>query len=174
MTVVQRNAGWTVKTGGKDAPLNTGESRIFGQRLKARRVVHEVGGGVGAVVGVHPKHPIGGGVGDVEDTRVMVKFHVARNPKNMAELNIGIPVHDGVGVVVVARVVVLSKVVANQFAVMTVVVPVHVIVVMSDARAVGRFVVHVDVAAEQVVVLILHSVVVKGGRPKRRPHEVVT
>ena len=103
----------------------------------------------------------------------MVEFHVAGNTEHVAELDVGVAVHDGVGVVVVARVVVFGKVVADQFTVVAVVVPVHVIVVMSNAYAVGRFVVHVDVAAQQVVVLVLNRIVVKRGRPERGPHEVV-
>ena len=98
---------------------------------------------------------------------------MAGDTEHVAELDVGVAVHDGVGVIVVARVVVFGKVVADQLAVVAVVVPIHVIVVVSNANAVRRFVVHVDVAAQQVVVLVLNRIVVKGGRPKRGSHEVV-
>ena len=103
----------------------------------------------------------------------MVEFHVAGNTEHVAELDVGVAVHDGVGVVVVARIVVFGKVVADQFAVVAVVVPVHVVMVMCDAHAVGRFMVHVNVAAQQVVVLVFNGVVVEGGRPERWSHEIV-
>ena len=127
----------TVKTGGEHAPFNAVEPRVFGERLETRWVVHEVGGGVGAVIGVDPEYTVGGRVGDVEDARVVVKFHVAGNAKHVAELNVGIAVDDGVGVVVVARIVVFGKVVANQFAVVAVIVPVHVVLIVSNAHAIG-------------------------------------
>ena len=75
--------------------------------------------------------------------------------------------------VVVTRVMVVLEIIANKFAVVAVVVPVHVVIVVSDARAVGRLVVHVDVTAKEVVVLVLNSVVVKGGWPERGSHEIV-
>ena len=67
----------------------------------------------------------------------MVEFHVAGDAKHVGELDVGIAVHDGVGVVVVARVVVFSEVVANQFPVVAVVVPVDVVLVVSHADTVG-------------------------------------
>ena len=81
--------------------------------------------------------------------------------EHVAELNVGIAVHDGVGMVVVARIVVFLEIIANEFAVVFVVVPVHVVIIVSDARPVRRFVVHVNVTAKQVVVLVLHGVVVE-------------
>ena len=107
------------------------------------------------------QHPVGGRVGDVENPRIVVEFHVAGDAERMAELNVGIAVDDGVGMVVVARVMILSKVVANQFAVVAIVVPIHVIIIMRNSCPIGRFMVHVDVATEQVVVLVLYGVVIE-------------
>ena len=92
---------------------------------------------------------------------------------HVADLDIGIPLNDGIGMVVIARVVVVLEIVAYKFAVVTVVVPVDVALVVGDANAVGGFVIHVNMASKQVVVLVLDGIVRECGRPKRGPHEIV-
>ena len=135
--VVEGDAGGPVEAAGKHTPFNARDARVFFQRLKARGVAHDVGAGGRGVVGVHPQHAVGGWVGDVEDTRVVIEFHVPGYTKDVPKLDVSVAAHDGVGVVVVPRVVILLEIVANQFTVVAVVVPVHVVLVVGDARAVG-------------------------------------
>jgi hypothetical protein len=79
----------------------------------------------------------------------------------VVELNVGIAMDDSVGVVIITCVVVFGKVVPYKFTVVPVVVPIHVVGVVSDADPEGRFMIHIDVASEEVVVLVLLSVVVE-------------
>ena len=172
---MQSDARGAVETGGEHAPFNPGDARVFLKRFETRGVVHDVGFGDRGVVRVDPQHAVGGGVGDVEDTRVLVEDHVTGDAGQPVDLDVGVPLNDAVGVVVFPRVVVGLEVVANQFTVVAVVVPVHVVDVVGDAHAVGRFVKHVDVASQQPVagVLVLPRKVAEGRRPQGGSHEIV-
>ena len=158
-TIVQRNARRAVESGGQHAPFDAGDVLVCRQRFHPRGVAHHVHGRGGGVVGVDPKHAPVCRVGDVEDSRALVEDHVARHAHQMTNFHLCVAVNNGVGMVVVAGVVVLSEVVHHQLAVVTVVVPIHVVVVVSNANTERGLVVHVDVASEQVVVLVFNRIV---------------
>ena len=135
LTVIESDARWTVEARGQHAPLNITNARILSEGFHPGFIVHDVGGGCAAVVGVDPKHAIVRRVGNVEDARFIVKHHVAGHAHHVADFNFGVAMNDGVGMVIVPGVVVVLEVVTNQLAVIAVVVPVDVVVVVGDANA---------------------------------------
>ena len=135
MTVIESDARRAVEARGQHAPLDITNASVLGEGFHSGFIVHDVGAGGAAVVGVDPKHAVVRRVGNVEDARFVVKHHVAGHAHHVADFNFGVAMNDGVGVVVVPGVVVFLEVVANQLAVIAVVVPVDVVVVVGDADA---------------------------------------
>ena len=75
----------------------------------------------------------------------------------MRELDISIASNNSIGVVVHSRIVVFLEIVVHQLAVIAIVVPVSIVRIVSNTHAVWRFVIHVNVAAQQSIGLVFHS-----------------
>ena len=86
--VAKGNSGRTVEARSQDAPFNAVDPGVFGQGFKSRWIVHDVRGGVRAVIGVHPKNTVRGWIGNVENTRIFVEHHVPREAQDVGDLDV--------------------------------------------------------------------------------------